>query len=126
MKKISVLFCLLCLGFTSPLLAQESFKWNEMSTFHSTAMLSFHGAEEGKLQPTRDSAAAMLQKATAWQVSAIPAGKDAAKIKTLLQQLVAECTAINTAVAAKKADADLKPLVLKAHHTFHELIEKTK
>lgn len=97
-----------------------------MNTFHSTAMLSFHGAEEGKLQPTRDSAAAMLQKATAWQASAISAGKDAAKIKTLLQQLVAECTAINTAVTAKKADAGLKPLVLKAHHTFHEIIEKAK
>jgi len=126
MKKISVLFCLLCLGFTSPLFAQESFKWKEMNTFHSTAMLSFHGAEDGKLQPTRDSAAAMLQKAAAWQGSTMPAGKDVDKIKALLQQLVTECTAINAAVAAKKADAELKPLVLKAHHTFHEIMEKAK
>lgn len=97
-----------------------------MDVFHSCAMLSFHGAEEGKLQPTRDSAAAMLQKAAAWQGAAVPAGKNTAAIKNLLQQLVTECTAINTAVAAKKADADLKQLVLKAHHTFHAIIEKVK
>jgi len=106
--------------------AQESFKWTEMNTFHSTAMHSFHGAEEGKLQPTKDSATAMVTKATVWQSSKMPGNVKEMIVKPLLQKLVDECKAIQQAVAAKKSDDELKPLVLKAHHTFHELIEKTK
>jgi len=129
MKKavvLSALFFTTFILFATKSFAQETFAWKEMNSFHSTAMLSFHGAEDGKLQPTRDSAAAMLQKATAWQASTVPAGHNSAAIKSLLQKLVTECTEINNAVAAKKTDAALKPLVLKAHHTFHEIIEKAK
>lgn len=97
-----------------------------MNAFHSTAMLSFHGAEDGKIQPTRDSATAMVTKATLWQSSKIPAGTNEAAVKPLLQKLIDECKAIQQAVAAKKSDAELKPLVLKAHHAFHEIIGKTK
>lgn len=127
MRKISLLLFvtafMLCRQTVS---AQENFTWKEMNSFHSTAMLSFHGAEDGKLKPTRDSAAAMLQSVKTWQASAIPAGKNATAIKALLQTLADECTAINNAVVSKKTDDILKPLVLKAHHTFHEVIEKAK
>lgn len=127
MKKINLLCCLVMLLLsTHSLNAQENFAWKEMNNFHSTAMLSFHGAEDGRLQPTRDSAAAMLQKSTVWQVSGVPAGHDADAIKALLQKLVTECTIINNAVIANKTDAELKPLVLTAHHTFHAIIEKAK
>jgi hypothetical protein len=120
-----VISCLLLFG-ANRAAAQESFKWAEMNTFHSTAMLSFHGAEDGKLQPTRDSATTMVTKATVWQSSKMPSGVNESAVKPLLQKLVDECKAVQQAVAAKKSDADLKPLVLKAHHTFHEIIEKTK
>jgi len=121
------MLCLAVVMFCwQPINAQENFTWKEMNSFHSTAMLSFHGAEDGKLKSTRDSSAAMLQSIKTWQASAIPAGHKASAIKTLLQKLADECTAINNAVDAKKADAELKPLVLKAHHTFHEIIEKAE
>ncbi len=125
MKNLLLIICA-CLVITTTLSAQESFKWAEMNSFHSTAMLSFHGAEAGKLQPARDSAAAMLQKAIIWQSAKVPAGTKDAAIKPLLERLVKECKTINDAVIAKKDDASLKPLVLKAHHTFHEIIEQSK
>lgn len=125
MKKLLLItLTIFSVGYTVS--AQESFKWAEMNNFHSTAMLSFHGAEGGKLQPTRDSAAAMLQKATVWQSAGVPAGTNEAAVKPLLNKLVAECKAIADAVASKKDDAALKPMVIKAHHTFHEIIEKSK
>lgn len=127
MRKVYLLLCCFAaLLFINKASAQEKFTWKEMASFHSTAMLAFHGAEDGKLQPARDSAAAMVQKVTAWRAASVPAGNDAVAIKSLLQKLADECAAISTAVQAKKPDAELKPLVLKAHHIFHEVIEKVK
>lgn len=127
MRKVCLLLSfIIAVSFINKVSAQEKFSWKEMGAFHNTAMLAFHGAEEGKLQPARDSAAAMLAKVTAWQGAAVPAGNDAAAIKALLKELADACAVINNAVAAKKPDAPLKPLVLKAHHIFHEVIEKVK
>ena len=111
---------------TNKSLAQENFKWAEMNSFHATAMGSFHSAEINKLQPAKDSASSILLKAQAWQSSPVPTGIDAMTIRPLLQNLVDDCKAINDAVAAKKSDAYLKPLVLKAHNIFHDIIRRTK
>src|SRR5690242_20412804 len=108
MKKIFSLMVIgsLFLIAANKVTAQESFKWAEMNTFHSTAMLSFHGAEDGKLQPAKDSAAAMVTKATLWQSSNMPSNIKETIVKPLLQKLVDECKAIQQAVAAKKSDAE--------------------
>lgn len=105
---------------------QENFKWAEMESFHTTAMSSFHSAEINKLQPVKDSAAAIFKKAQIWQASKMPAGNDNATLKALLQSLVAQCKDIYDAVTANKPDSYLRPLVMNAHNTFHAIISKTK
>ena len=126
MKKLVLMLFTVALIITNKSLAQENFKWAEMNSFHATAMGSFHSAEINKLQPVKDSASSILLKAQAWQSSPVPTGIDAMTIRPLLQNLVDDCKAINDAVAAKKSDAYLKPLVLKAHNIFHDIIRRTK
>jgi hypothetical protein len=127
MKKSIFLSALLLVTCTlTRSFGQESFKWAEMNSFHATAMSSFHSAEANKFQPVRDSAEAILKKAALWQQSAIPAGIDANAIKPLLQNLSDACKAIQEAVVAKKGDAALRPLVMKAHNIFHTIISKTR
>jgi hypothetical protein len=100
--------------------------WKEMQDFHAVMSKTFHPAEENNLQPTKDSAAVLLTKAKAWQNSAVPKGYNATVAAPILKQLVAECDAINKAVADKKTDTELKQLITKAHETFHELTEKCR
>ena len=126
MKKLTLILITAAMLMANKSHSQEIFKWAEMNSFHATAMSCFHSAEVNKLQPTKDSAASIMQKAQVWQGSHIPTGMDATTLKPLLQNLVDACKAINDAVVAKKSDAYLKPLVMKAHNIFHDIIRKTK
>lgn len=126
MKKVFVLFAVLLLLNHNKIFAQEDFKWQPENSFHTTAMEAFHGAEINRLQRTKDSAAVILSKAEAWKNAPIPSTYNAAAITPLLQTLYDECKAINDAVVGKKSDDKLRPLVLKAHDTFHKIIAQTK
>jgi len=121
----SIFFSLLIFSFLS-VASQENFRWKEMNDFHATAMSSFHSAEVDKLQPVRDRAGVILEKAKEWQASTCPVQCNPTVIIPLLRTLVGECQAIYDAVAEKKPDKTLKPLVEKAHSTFHLLIDKCK
>jgi hypothetical protein len=127
MKKniLSILLLAFLMNGTK-LSAQESFKWKEMNDFHTTAMKGFHSAEAGNLKPAKDSSAAILEKARAWQSSVASTPYDKKEITALLQQLNTECKAINDAVIENKPDKILTSLVMKAHNTFHAIIGKVK
>ncbi len=43
-----------------------------MEDFHTVMSKSYHPVEEGNLQPVKDNVNALVQKALAWQASAIP------------------------------------------------------
>ncbi|HTQ29323.1 MAG TPA: hypothetical protein VMI35_14390 [Puia sp.] len=95
--------------------------WKEMDDFSVLSGKVFHSAESGNLKPARDSATVILRKAAAWQLSAIPAFCNATAIRPLLDKLVSQCTDIRDAVQANKRDQDLRTLVSRAHHTFHQI-----
>ena len=127
MKKAIMIGCLMVASILSgKAFGQERMKWIEQDKFHATAMSSFHAAEMNKLQPARDSAAVILKLAQQWQEAAVPAGYDAAVLKPLLQKLVDECKALYEAADSKRPDAVLRPLVMKAHNTFHAILSKTR
>ena len=126
-KKIAVnLLFILGLIAANKTQAQENMKWPELDSFHATAMSSFHAAEANKLRPLRDSAASILAKSKALQASQVPSGYNATVLKPLLQQLTNECKSVNDAVVGKKSDSNLRPLAMKAHNTFHEILSKEK
>ncbi len=111
---------------TMTAVAQKKADWKQMHDFHGVMSKTFHPAEEGNLQPTKDSAAVLLTKAKAWQASAVPAGYNGAVVKPILKRLVAQCAAVGKAVKAKKDDETLIALMTKAHDIFHEIMEKCR
>lgn len=125
MRKILLAHAIIFLCAFNKIAAQEKFSWEPQSSFHATAMKAFHSAEDNNMKPARDSASAMLSKAAEWKNADVPAKYNASEVKRLIQKLYDDCKAINDAVAAKKTDSKLKPLVMKAHNTFHEILKAT-
>ena len=101
-------------------------EWKQMTEFHSVMSKTFHPAEEGNLQPTKDNAAALVAKAKTWESSPVPAGYDAKVAKPILKKIVESCAAVEAGVKAKKSDKELVTLMTTAHDTFHEFAEKCK
>lgn len=114
---------LFTIGLFTNSIAQTA-EWKEMKDFHSVMSKTFHPAEENNLQPVKDNAGLLLEKAIAWQKSNAPKGFNGVIAKPILETLVKECKDIQKAVADKTDDAGLKKLITKAHETFHELTEK--
>ena len=117
------IMALICLLTTSLLFAQNK-EWKQMEDFHVVMSQSYHPAENGNLQPTKDHIDELVQKAKAWQASSVPIGYKAKPIKPLLNKLLIECKAIKEAIVQKKNDDTLKKLITKAHNTFHQVMEK--
>lgn len=123
MKKISVVVCLL---FCTLLVQAQKNEWREMHNFHAVMSKTFHPAEEGKLQPLKDSATELFAKAKEWQQSTVPQGYNAKVTAPILKQLVTKCTELQKAVAAKKDNKTLTKLITEAHEIFHEIMEKCR
>ena len=121
MKKLLLL--IVCAVTISAATAQKA-EWKEMHDFHGVMSKTFHPAEEGKLQPLKDSAAVLVQKAVAWQHSTVPEGYDAGVIAPILKKLVTDCEAVTAGVKNKQPDATLVKLITRAHDTFHQIMEK--
>ena len=100
--------------------------WAELQRFHAVMSKTFHPAEEGNLQPVKDSAASLLAKAKIWQAATVPADYNKEETTKTLALLVAKCEELNTAVMANKSDADLKKLITEAHDIFHQIVEKCR
>lgn len=123
MKKIWIMSLLIIAGLS--LRAQKA-NWKEMHDFHDIMGATFHPAEENNLQPLKDSAAVLLERAKTWQKSVVPEGYNGTITQPILEQLVKECKAIKKAITDKKPDAELKSMITKAHDTFHEIMEKCR
>lgn len=101
---------------------QKKAAWPEMKTFHSYMASTFHPAEEGNLAPLKAKADSLLMAAQLWNQSAIPNNFKPEETKTELGKLVAQCTAVKEAVAAKKDDKELTALITNAHDIFHKIV----
>ncbi len=122
---MKTLFSLLFLLVASTAFSQKS-DWKEMHDFHGVISKTFHPAEEGNLQPVKDSSAALLSAAKKWQSSKVPAGYDAEVASPILKKLVTDCEEVGKAVKANQSDEELKKLITRTHDTFHEIMEKCR
>ena len=124
MKKVILIpiVFLICIATFSQ--AKKTIVWKELDSFHEIVVPVFHSAEKGNFHATYDSASLVLDRAQKWQASTIPAGLDSKIYQPLVDRLVIETKAISEAVKAKKSETELKPLLRKAHNTFHEILGK--
>ena len=123
MKKIFIPLVILfitLIGFSQ----EKPSGWKELDDFHAIVAPVFHTFEKGNFHAAKDSAGLVLDRARSWQASNIPPGLDASIYKPLIDKLVAQCLLVYDAVQTKKTDEELKPLLRKAHNTFHEILAK--
>lgn len=125
MKKVQISFLMFILSLlTLTVYSQQTAEWKGMEDFHTVMSTTFHPAEENNLQPLKEKAGDLLNKAKAWQKSVVPNGFNGSLTKPVLKRLVQQCKGIKEAVEKEKPDAELKTMIAEAHETFHEIKEK--
>ncbi len=102
---------------------QSKVNWPQLKTFHEIMSASFHPAEEGNFAPLKANADNLFNAARAWQKSVIPEDQFKLKeTKDALRRLTIDCAAVQKAVIANRADAELLRLVTTAHDTYHRIV----
>jgi hypothetical protein len=120
MKSILIIFSFF---ITLQAVAQKA-SWPAMHQFHTTLSKTYHEAENGNLLPLKDSASVLLNRAVVWQKSNVPNGYNKAVVKPILQKLVLNCKALDTAVKKQASSKELISLITTIHNTFHTIVEK--
>ncbi len=127
MKKVQVFVLMMTFSLlTMTVYSQQSVNWKEMEDFHGVMSTTFHPAEEDNLQPVKEKASDLVNRAKAWEKSVAPEGFNGSVTKPILKRLVKQCKVIKEAVGKNKADAELKTMITEAHEIFHEIKEKCK
>lgn len=125
MKKVQVSFLLFLLSLlTLTVYSQQTAEWKGMEDFHAVMSTTFHPSEENNLQPLKEKAGDLLNKAKTWQKSVVPNGFNSSLTKPVLKRLVQQCKGIKEAVEKEKPDTELKTMIAEAHEIFHEIKEK--
>lgn len=124
MKKTrTVLMMMLFTLFTGIAFSQQP-AWKEMEDFHAVMSATFHPVEDDNLQPVKEKAGDLLQRAMDWQKATVPQGYNGEATKPILKKLVKQCKSLKGAVEKKKSDAELKKMITEAHEIFHQIKEK--
>lgn len=113
---------------TSSASAQTAKKaqWKEMMEFHEVMSVTFHSAEDKNLAPLKEKSGLLVERAKAWQASAVPAGYKPEETAAVLKRLVKQTKQVNKAVKKGKSDAELTASITMAHDIFHEIMEKCR
>jgi len=116
----SVALLFLVIGISN---AQTKLEWKELSEFHTVMSQTFHPAEEGNFKPIRERSAEMIEKAAAWQKSAIPADyKSVKKIKKNLALLVKGTKALDKNIKSGSSDEKILTDLTALHDVFHNVV----
>jgi len=124
MNKSKSFFILAVLLFAAGFVkAQDKAEWKQMTEFHKVMSQTFHPLEEGNYQPIRERIGEMVEKATAWQVSVIPAGySNVNGIKKNLKQLVKKSAALDRKIKSNCTDEAIKTDLTALHDIFHNIV----
>ena len=121
MKK-SVVLSLFML-FTAIAFGQNKMdSWAELKDFHAVMSQTFHPSEDGNLQPIKQRADELLQKAMALYDSKKPAEFDTPQMKESITKLATDCKLIVGMIADKKSDEELTKKLTEAHDSFHNIV----
>lgn len=100
--------------------------WKEMHDFHEVMSVSFHSAEDKNLAPLKEKSGQLVERAKAWQASAVPAGYKPDVTAEVLKRLVKQCKKVDKMVRKGKSDEELFTGINAAHDIFHEIMEKCR
>ncbi len=97
-----------------------------MHDFHEVMSGTFHPAEEKNFAPLKEKSGMLVERAKAWEKSAVPAGYKPEITKEVLKRLVKQCKTVDKMVKKGKSDDALFAGINKAHDIFHEIMEKCR
>lgn len=125
MNKVKISFLMFIFSLlTLTVYSQQQVQWKEMEDFHAVMSTTFHPSEENNLQPVKEKADDLVNRAKAWEKSVAPAGFNGYGTKPILKRLVKQCKVIKEGVGKNKTDAELKTMITEAHDIFHKIKEK--
>ena len=104
-------------------LGQDLGTWNELKAFHTVMSQTFHPAEEGDFAPIKARSGELLEKALAWQASALPAEyQNVEDIETVLAALVEGSKRLDAKVSAGAKNEELAADLNALHNVFHKIV----
>ncbi|MFI5219251.1 MAG: hypothetical protein ACHQNT_07150 [Bacteroidia bacterium] len=123
MKRLLLIPAMLLISFTG-FTQSKLDKWPELKTFHGVMSQTFHPSEEGNLQPIKERAGEMLEKAQALASSKIPPEFTTDVIISATRRLVAGSVDLKTSIDNKESDEVITKKLSALHDVFHEIVEK--
>jgi hypothetical protein len=122
MTKKSILVSVLAFATAAVFGQNKMDSWPELKTFHGVMSQTFHPSEEGNLQPIKERAGEMLEKAIALQVSKPPAEFATDKIKASVGKLVGGAKELKMLIDTKQPDDVISKKLSALHDNFHEIV----
>ncbi|MET0462555.1 MAG: hypothetical protein ABW007_05360 [Chitinophagaceae bacterium] len=120
MKKIALFAFLLA---SLNIHAQKQ-QWKQFHDFRFLLDRTYELTANNKLQPAKDSASGLVEKAKELQASPIPASYDSRALKSLLKKLVKDTESLQSGVRKSKSDADIKTMMTQVNETFQQISAK--
>jgi hypothetical protein len=97
--------------------------WEEMDAFHLIMAETFHPFKDSaNLEPVKKAAVALAAAADRWIAAPLPAKVDNEEVKSNLQKLKSEATALREIVTTED-DAAIAARLTELHDTFHQIQE---
>lgn len=117
-------FAVLTLFFAANTISAQSSleKWPAMKTFHEVMSRTFHSSEEGNLEPARNYAETLMNKAMDLSKLEVPKEFKTKTVMDAITRLQVKTAEINKLVVSKASDEALKKSLSEAHDIFHEII----
>ena len=97
-------------------------KWAAMKTFHEVMGRVYHPVEQGNLEPLKNFAETLDNKAKELTTKEVPAEFKTKQLMATVKKLQEQTALVNKLVKISAPDADLKKAITDAHDTFHEIV----
>ena len=120
------------LGFSTIIMAQqkemnpkksEVISWDEAKeAYHHSMSSTFHPAEEGDLEPLKESYSELAINAKNWLATPVPENLSKKELKVLLKKLDKESGKIGKLVEKGASDDELKDAIYALHDVFHNIV----
>ena len=120
------------LGFSTIILAQqkemnpeksEILSWDDAKeAYHHSMSSTFHPAEEGDLEPLKETYNELAVNAKNWLATPVPENLSQKELKVLLKKLDKESGKIGKLVEKGASDEELKVAIYALHDVFHDIV----
>ena len=97
-------------------------KWPAMKTFHEVMARVYHPVEQNNLEPLKNFAETLDNKAKELSTKEIPADLKTKELMAAVKRLQEKTAMVSKLVKTNAADAEIKKAITEAHDSMHEIV----